>query len=58
MAYECSNLVRGSCVGGDTSNNCISRLRFETTSELRGAVDVYLADRGKSRLERVECRRV
>jgi hypothetical protein len=37
-------LCGGDCVGRDTSNNCISRLRFNTTSELRDAVDDYLAD--------------
>jgi hypothetical protein len=36
--------LRGDCVGRDTSNSCISRLRFDTTSELRYAVDVYLVD--------------
>jgi surface protein len=44
LAYDCSNLLRGDCVGRDTSNNCISRLRFNTTSELRDAVTDYLAD--------------
>jgi surface protein len=44
LAYDCSNLLRGECVGRATSNNCISRLRFNTTSELRRAVDDYLAD--------------
>jgi surface protein len=43
LEYDCSsNLVSGSCVGRDDSNTCISRLRFETTSDLRGAVDAYL----------------
>jgi hypothetical protein len=43
-AYDCSNLLRGDCVGRDTRNNCISRLRFNTASELRNAVDDYLAN--------------
>jgi surface protein len=44
LAYDCSNLLRGECVGRGTSNNCISRLRFNTTSELRRAVDDYLTN--------------
>jgi surface protein len=44
LAYDCSNLLSGDCVGRDTSNNCISRVRFNTTSELRLAVDIYLDD--------------
>jgi hypothetical protein len=44
LAYDCSNILSGDCVGRDTSNNCISRLGIETTDELRAAVDAYLAD--------------
>jgi hypothetical protein len=44
IAYDCSNLLSGSCVGRDSSNTCISHVPFETTGELRDAVDVYLAD--------------
>jgi hypothetical protein len=44
LAYDCSNLLSGDCVGRDTSNNCIPRRRFDTASELRDAVDDYLAD--------------
>jgi hypothetical protein len=38
--YDCSNILLGGCSG----NNCISRKRFETTVELRSALDRYLAD--------------
>jgi surface protein len=45
LAYDCSNILSGDCVGRDTSNNCIlANVPFETTSELRTAVDDYLAD--------------
>jgi surface protein len=44
LAYDCSNLLSGDCVGRDISNTCISRVRFNTTSELREAVDAYLVN--------------
>jgi hypothetical protein len=45
IAYDCSNLLSGDCVGRDTSNNCIVfPLPFETRSELHDAVDAYLDD--------------
>jgi hypothetical protein len=44
LAYGCSDLLSVDCVGRDTSNNSISRLRINATSELRRAVDDYLAD--------------
>jgi hypothetical protein len=44
LAYDCSNLLSGGCVGLNANGTCISREPFETTAELRGAVDVYLAD--------------
>jgi hypothetical protein len=50
LAYDCSNILSGDCVGRDTSNNCISRLGIETTDELRAAVDDYLADNSKDTL--------
>jgi surface protein len=52
LAYDCSNILSGDCVGRDTSNNCISRPRLgiETTDELRAAVDEYLTDNSKDTL--------
>jgi hypothetical protein len=44
IAYDCSNILVGDCVGRDTSSNCISRKGFGTTIELQSAVDDYLAD--------------
>jgi surface protein len=44
LSYDCSNILSGECVGLDAASNCISRVRFETTRELRVAVDEYLAD--------------
>jgi surface protein len=45
VAYDCSNLLGGECVGRDTSDNCIvSNAPFLTTVELRDAVDDYLAN--------------
>jgi surface protein len=48
IAYDCSNVIEGECVGRDTAGNCISNLRqcFDTTRELRDAVDEYLDDNG------------
>jgi hypothetical protein len=46
FAYDCSNIIEGECVGRDTAGDCISSSRrcFETTLELRDAVDEYLVD--------------
>jgi hypothetical protein len=44
LAYDCSKLLVGDCVGQDTSGNCISRKGFKSTFELRRAVGDYLAD--------------
>jgi surface protein len=44
LAYDCSNLFSGVCVGRNTSNSCISRVPFETTEELRIATDIYLSE--------------
>jgi hypothetical protein len=48
--YDCSNLLLGDCISRDTSNNCISQKRFESTAELRSALDRYLADNGRTTL--------
>jgi hypothetical protein len=48
ITHDCSNLLSGDCVGRDASNNCISRLRFETTGELQRAVAAYLLDSSSS----------
>jgi surface protein len=50
LAYDCSNILSGSCVGRDTNNTCISRVPFGTTSELRRAVDDYLANNSTTSL--------
>jgi hypothetical protein len=42
--YDSSNLLLGDCISRDISNNCIPRKRFERTTELRSALDRYLAD--------------
>jgi hypothetical protein len=44
LAYDCSNLLRGGCVGLNANGSCISRVPFETTGDLRRAVDDYLAN--------------
>jgi surface protein len=52
ISYDCSNLIEGECVGLDNAGTCISNLRqcFNTTSELRDAVDDYLLDNSRGSL--------
>jgi surface protein len=48
IVYDCSNLIGGECIGRDAAGNCISDSGqcFETTRELRDAVDEYLEESG------------